>query len=301
MIDRLLAAIFVVVALILVLRFPRQVVRSVRRWGGDDPDATGLRATPTFDEVAARVRELIRPSLLLIATDEPVFSQLGGDPMLPAGWTWPAGERRPLSFLGQLDLAEAQSAGTMDWLPPGGLLYVFFDQDRHGAEDMVQVLYAADAATALQAAPKDAWRRFRARRVSFQPCRSAPSLEWLGLDAAELGLSDGEFAALGRIGDAPPSGDIQYRVGGYPNEIQPERLAISCEYQSRGLVEPRFGDPIPSEIEAAAEDWRLLLQIDSDPALGMNWRDGGRLYVFIRPQDARAADFTRTVTLEHFY
>lgn len=226
--------------------------------------------------------------------------------MLPAEWTWPAGERRPLSFLGQLDLAEAQWEGKSDWLPSNGLLYVFLDQDRRGAEDMVRVLHAADASTKLQAAPKDAWRRFREQRVCFQPCRSAPSLDWFGLWAAELGFSDREFAELERIGDTPPSGDVQHRVGGYPDEIQPERLAISCEYLSRGLNapsfgEPRVGEPAPPELEAASEDWRLLLQIDSDPALRTSWGDGGRLYIFVRAQDARAGDFTRTITLEHCY
>jgi hypothetical protein len=150
-------------------------------------------------------------------------------------------------------------------------------------------------------APKGVWRRFPERHVSLKPCRSAPSLDWLGLDAAELGFTEGEFNALERIGDTPPRDDTQHRIGGYPDEIQPERLAIACEYLSRDLDEPAFGDPIPAELEAAAEDWRLLLQIDSDPELKMDWGDGGRLYVFVRAKDARGRDFTRTITLSHFY
>lgn len=130
---------------------------------------------------------------------------------------------------------------------------------------------------------------------------SAPSLDWLGFDAADIDMNEDEFAALETIADAPPPDEIQHRIGGYPNEIQPERMALSCEHLARGLPIPVWGQEIPPAIGRGSKEWRLLLQIDSDPALKMNFGDGGRLYVFIRERHARAADFSKTVAIWQTY
>jgi len=100
---------------------------------------------------------------------------------------------------------------------------------------------------------------------------------------------------------APPSDDVQHRVGGYPNEIQDAQMALICEHAFRGLPDPVYQLDVTPELERAADEWRLLIQIDSDPALKMNWGDGGRLYTFIRKTDARAGDFTKTVAIWQSY
>ena len=99
----------------------------------------------------------------------------------------------------------------------------------------------------------------------------------------------------------PPPDDVQHRIGGYPNEIQTECMWLACEHLARNLPEPQWRAEIPPALERAAKAWRLLLQIDSDPGLKMNFGDGGRLYVFIREQDARRADFSQTVSLWQTY
>lgn len=46
-------------------------------------------------------------------------------------------------------------------------------------------------------------------------------------------------------------------------------------------------------MEKGAEDWQLLLQIDSDEEnLGAMWGDCGRVYFWIRQQDLQKRDFS---------
>jgi hypothetical protein len=285
--------------LLLVGRFRRLLLR---RWFGDEPRSAPMRPTSVeFGTLAARIKRLIRPTLLLVPTAEPGFSKLGGDPEAPAAMAWPGGYERPRTFLAQIDLAALTPEFRIDWLPKEGRLYAFYDSDGHGAADVVRVLYSVAPPGAPVPPPPGARRQFPERRVAFTPLSSAPSLDWLGLDASETGCDEEEFESLDRIGDAPPSDEVQHRIGGYPNEIQPERMWLSCEHMARGLPEPSWSEDVPPAVQRAAKEWRLLLQIDSDPALKMNFGDGGRLYVFIRERHARRGDFSKTVALWQTY
>src|SRR3981189_3122273 len=98
---------------ILVVRYPRHVLQSLRRWGRDDLTAPALpRATSeAFSIAAAPMRRLMRPTLLLWPTKGPGFSKLGGEPETPPGVEWPMGLKRPRAFLVQLDLMEVHRAG----------------------------------------------------------------------------------------------------------------------------------------------------------------------------------------------
>jgi len=247
--------------------------------------------------IRARMKRSARPTILLTPAKEPGFSKIGGRPELPPDLAWPLGAKEPRAFVAQVDLGAFRPHVDIDWLPTEGRLYFFFDDWRNGAADVVQVLYslASPGGEAPPPAPIPTTWRFKERRVGFMAFTSVPSLDWLDIDLATVDLEDEDLDRLEEeldlFGD-----EIEHRIGGYPGEIQGGQMAIACEYMRRGLTR-NYKEDVPDAIRRAARQWRLLLQVDSDPALGMNWWDAGRLYVFIREQDARAGDFSKTVTI----
>ena len=293
--DQLLGFAVGATILLVILGAPVQVVRSVKRWLGDDePPST---APPEARAIVERMRLLIRPTLLMTPADGPRFSKLGGDPELPPGSAWPKGGARPRVFLGQIDFAELP-VDAIDWLPKSGRIYAFLDPDDLDSASAVQVLQAGPGPGRHLAAP-DGVARGREQRVDFAAYTMAPSLEWLGLDVGALDLRPSDFGDEFR--NDPPSDAIAHRIGGYPDEIQDLCMPLACEHLARGWSLPAWGAPVSAEVEAAALEWRLLIQLDSDPKRGGEFCDGGRLYLFVRERDARAGDFSRTVTILQRY
>ena len=237
---------------------------------------------------------MARPTLLLVPTKSPGFSKVGGLPELPSGISWPTGEKEPPAFVAQIDVAAFRAHGGFDWLPEAGRLYVFFDDWLNGAAGCGKVILSLDPpgaeTPAPVALPKN--RRFGERRVGFMRFTSLPSEDWL--DEEWSRKVDGEDWDL--LKDCDFGDEIEHRIGGYPSEIQGGQMGLECEYLHRGLTRD-YAEPVPDAIRRASWQWRLLLQIDSDSALNMNWWDAGRLYVFVRARDAKRGDFSKTVTI----
>ena len=250
---------------------------------------TGSGDSPT-GELRERVLRWRRPALLLVPAPRPGFSKLGGTPELPSRLRWPRSARGPLAFLAQLDLAEVQELASWDWLPTEGRLHLFYDQEQNGARDLVQVLYGQGEASKHAVAQEQTTPQpFGERRISFHPFDAYPSSDWLEVD---------ETVDIASLEDGRPERDDGklHWLGGYPSEIQGGQMQIKCEFLHRGVT-PRLGEAVPDTVRRAAREWRLLLQIDSDPELGMSWGDGGCLYVFVRARDAKRGDFSKTVTI----
>lgn len=250
---------------------------------------------PETYRMRSRLRRMTRPTLLLIPARSPGFSKIGGLPELPPGVSWPDGDREPPAFVAQIDVAAFRAHGGIDWLPESGRIYLFFDDDRNGAANCGMIIFSREAPGPEVPAPSGLPRnrRFLERRVGFMRFSSLPSWDWLGDDWTDADVDwDGfeDFKACD-FGD-----EIQHRIGGYPGEIQNSQMAVECEYLWRGQTRD-YREPVPDALRQAARQWRLLLQIDSDPALKMNWWDAGRLYVFIRARDAKRGDFSKTVTI----
>lgn len=282
--------------LILLLGLLLEAVRGK----GRKPSRPGPSVLASTNRLIGRIRSLVRPTLLLLPASEPAFSKLGGDPELPAGASWPRGDYGPLVFVAQIELGDVPGTTAIDWLPREGRVYVFYDPEAHGTAKVVRLIYSTEP-PGPPARLSDGKRAYGERRVAFFERTSAPNLEWLDVQ------NDGDldFEALeGRVAplaSAPPNDEPQHRVGGYPNEIQDECMRLSCEYLARGLPERDYSEETPDAIDRASRQWRMLLQVDSDPDLKMNFGDGGRLYIFVREQHARRADFSKAIALWQTY
>lgn len=245
-----------------------------------------------------RVARMARASLLMVSAQSPGFSKIGGHPELPVSVAWPQGEDGPLAFVCQIDIDTLQAKHGVEWLPATGRLYLFFDDALNGMATCGKIIFsrAPPGAEVASARSRSKSRRFGERRVDFKHVPSFPSEDWLGEAwPAELKQLGGDAFKDADIGDLP-----DHRVGGFPSEIQSSQMALECEYLHRGLTYDYRATP-PDDLRIASRQWRLLIQIDSDPALHMNWWDGGRLYVFARVRDMRRGDFTKTVTITQTY
>jgi len=238
-------------------------------------------------QVQRRRKRLAEPVLRLVPGGDQ-FTKLGGVPDLPPDTSPPMGATGPLAFLAQVDLASARAAGGPEWLPSEGRIYFFYAPFRHGFADVVQVVYSlgdsGGIAPASTLAPP-----YRERRADLSPAMSCPSFEWLGVDVADLARVADEICE-------DEDGRPTHKIGGYPDELQDEQMSLSCELIARGLDPDGVHETSPA-IERATRDWRLLLQMDSDPDLKMSFGDGGRLYIFVKRSDARNGVFSRTVAI----
>lgn len=263
--------------------------------------AASARSTPrrhvwtdqntTAEEIRARLHRMSRPALKLAATNQPRFTKIGGAPDLAGGMRWPLGVDGPRAFLMQIDLREARTAGGPDWLPTSGALYAFLDPAEFLSGNEVRIRFTTELGLKARAFPPDLPedQRFMERRLGMTATASTPSLSWLDVAPG---------AALRHsLTDTPCPAAPDHRLGGYPAELTPGQLALECEHLSRGLEGSVYDCEPPAELRSAAESWRLLLQIDTDRDLRLEYGDRGRFYVFIREEDARRGHFSKTITI----
>jgi hypothetical protein len=264
---------------------------------------------------AAAAQELIRPSVRLTRGEPgaagPGASRFGGAPDLPPGFEWPRWRGRELAFLGQLDLAAVAGCIPEAGLTAGGLLLVFYDAARKpsglepGHVGSCRVVLAAEGLP-LEPAPGE--------REAFGLCPLVLSRE-LTLPPAHsfqldpLDLDENEFAAWGllRLRLAEHQGVVLeerspgllalHRLLGHAEPVYGREMELDCQLAANGLDltdGEGYADPKRDELEPGAGEWRLLLQLSSDPELGWDWSEPfGRFYVWIRLDDLLAGEFDR--------
>jgi uncharacterized protein YwqG len=256
------------------------------------------------------VDQLAQPSLLLTATptqDSAIplgASRLGGLPELPPEQAWPLMNGAPMSFVAQIRLQDARGLDGGAALPATGLVSFFYDasQQTFGSDPNdhagFSVLYFDDAAVAHLAHVEN-WppalqsaARYRTASVTFTSAPSyAQDLQAEFPDRQITPQDQRQFeAALGKL--APPASSIpRHRLLGYPDTIQDD-MRQQCQLVANGVTDPSADPAKTRALTTNANDWRLLLQVDSDDRLGMAWASSGMLYFWIRHQDLASANFS---------
>ena len=270
-------------------------------WQCDNPPPEGMNrdelrhllVTTFATPIADRLLELAQPAIGLWPQRPPsdlpaTASRLGGQPYVPADWSWPMvdtePEAEPMIFLGQINCADLQGYAGADVLPSSGLLSFFGDHDAvmgcdygdsavfHWPETGNLVAGTAPIEPATSALPA---------LLRFRPVINLPD-QWSRV-VAELFPDEEERKRYADVCRAvhqhriPQEATFYCSFGkllGWPALVQWHDLDCPCD----------MSDP---------NSYRLLLQLD-DYANGddiMGWGPGGSLYFLMHDADLRAGRF----------
>lgn len=199
-------------------------------------------------------------------------SRFGGAPAAAPGFEWPRIQDGPMAFLAELSLAEVRAALPESPLPADGRLLFFYEQEAtefHVPHDdgRGRVLLAADDDGLEPAAAPDGLElRLPERALGLVREWTLP--DPFSAQVERLRFDEPRRQAYFDLYDALALRQAAVEAGGLTGEVPQHRL----------LGYPAFVQDEPD----GADEWRLLLQLDSDPELDMMWGDAGRLYFFTR-------------------
>ena len=205
-------------------------------------------------------------------------SKFGGDPDLPSGSAWPVGrKRKPLSFLAQIRLADTAPFVSAAVLPRSGWLWFFADTAATRPEIDCAVLFDEGAGQTLRSMPAPRDSRLAIPSVDIFIERQMQFRKMVGVpEIPPPGLTDEEREAYWSL--INPEG-IVHKLLGEPNRIQ-QPVAHDTGIRSRRA---------------------MLLQLDSDRRLDMQWGDNGRLFFALPEVSLRKANFDRCQALLQSY
>lgn len=223
----------------------------------------------------------------LSITETAASSYFWGAPPNYKGASWPYGRRLhsagdqqyALVFVACIDLGEVHRF--VPWLPESGRLLFFIDD-----EDQPWGLYPEE---------RESWRVvYVAEKDLLSGFCEAPGE--LG-ELAEMPATYVEFSPISQDAEPELSADTdepRHQIGGVPQTVQDDQMPTMCQVLSNGFRlenDPHLTEEIFDKLVPGISDWRLLLQSDTDDDLPSMWGDCGRVYFWVREQDARAGDF----------
>lgn len=234
--------------------------------------------------------------------------QFGGQPSLAVGMEWPKGPNGPLLHLMTMqldDILNAQTAqpvaaepnqpekGTSSGkrgpdfspgqrLPNSGQLVIFIDPTCAGYD------------------PKDAGScrvvHLKAG-ATLQPADGPSSLakQNFDLNATWVEPARGSIFAVSP-GKQSREEEPENHLLGFPFPEQRNTMELQCQLTSNGFYtgnDSGYNDPRAQIVKAGADQWRLLLQLQSFPELPLMFGDQGVLYLFCPLDDLGRMDLAK--------
>jgi uncharacterized protein YwqG len=201
-------------------------------------------------------------------------------------------------------LAELHRVLPIDWLPSSGALLFFYDMKEQPwgfdpkDRGSCAVLHVPDLASPPSppiTAARSESSPIAFRHVGFRRIETLPSLHRDQVRKLYWSFEDSEVYK--KACDEPFHGRPRHQVGGFPSAVQSDWMELECQLASNGIYRGdgrAMATPQAKALMPGAADWRLLFQFDSDEDLDVMWGDCGRIYFWVREQDARAANFAGT-------
>ena len=274
-----------------------------------------LLGSPALKRVAPQLKPLQRTSIRITTAPWKEHlagrSKLGGRPDLPAGVSWPigkvAGREIALPFIAQFEVARLWRLDTEFLLPSSGMLYFFYNMADYRAEYLApenwRVIYHSGDSNLAPSEPPlsiPPHLDYKARVAKFQNEVTLPSVETCyiggpGDTGAKVELTEEEWKAYANLRYEWRANKNIHQMLGHADDVQPYALENSYEsVRDVFFADGRaFKSLTPKEQSEEFFQGRLLLQVDEEKSIKMQFGRGGRLYFFIREQDLKARDFSK--------
>lgn len=219
----------------------------------------------------------------------PGASKLGGAPDLPSGLPWPDWNGIPLAFCAQIALTDVHHQAQAVGLPGSGLLSFFIDyQQRADGSDASMrdgwrvLFFPHDTALLRTALPAvlPAQGRFGAATMLFYAGLSLPANPTVRSSALQLTDDERRYYENWYSDQQTALPAPRHQLFGEATQLQDD-IFLTCTQAAPGLRDPAH----------AAQDWQLLLQLDSDEACGMQWGSAGMLSFVIERSALAARQF----------
>ena len=234
-------------------------------------------------------------------------SKLGGSPDLPHGsawpcWTTPQGDRRPLQFFAQVDLAAVAAAAPAPLgFPTEGQLSFFadFEVDAHSITGRYP--WEREGAIVLYSPPTAPLTRCSPRMQPLPSGQLQPIGVWTWPSSPDH--------AVVPAGEGDALEGVQRGLEAELRAEAPELWHVTARHQLGGRAR-YIREPVEEEVvrmlaglhpngapvdQAAWErarpqvaDWRVVLQLESDPTLEVAWGDQGTIWWSARHADIAA-------------